>query len=333
MTMDHRKLAQELVKALRGKRSQAAMSRRLGFKTNVVYTWECGRCSPSISEFLRFARAVQVVPQQAVVAFYRMRPAWLPDAGPDREVARLLLLDQRRQVPLVQLARATGFSRFALRRWFTGEAEPRLHEFLNVLDVCSRRLIDFLATLVDPTRLPSAEDAWRIQALARQAAYQCPWSHAVLRVLETEDYASLPKHAPGWIARRLGIALEDEVESLTLLSQSRQISLQNGRWVPVEQRALDLRAGHDAAKALSAWWAQVAAERARSSPGMFAYNVCGVARRDLDRIQALQVDFLKQVRAIVSESEPVERVALVAVQILALDVAERDGASAAAANT
>lgn len=40
---------------------------------------------------------------------------------------------------------------------------------------------------------------------------------------------------------------------------------------------------------------------------------------DLDRIQALQVDFLKQVRAIVAESEPVEQVALVAVQIFALD--------------
>jgi hypothetical protein len=52
---------------------------------------------------------------------------------------------------------------------------------------------------------------------------------------------------------------------------------------------------------------------------MFAYNVCGVAERDLDRIQTLQVDFLKQVRAVVAESEPVERVALVAVQIFALD--------------
>lgn len=90
-------------------------------------------------------------------------------------------------------------------------------------------------------------------------------------------------------------------------------------WQPVEQRAIDLRAGNAAAKSLAAWWVRVAAERAQAQPGMFAYNVSGVSRPDLDRIQALQVDFLKQVRAIVAESEPVEQVALVAVQIFALD--------------
>lgn len=106
---------------------------------------------------------------------------------------------------------------------------------------------------------------------------------------------------------------------MELLRESRQIALVDGRWLPAQQHALDLRAGHAAAKALAAWWARIAAERAADRPGMFAYNVCGVANRDLDRIQALQVDFLKQVRAIVAESEPVERVALVAVQIFALD--------------
>ncbi len=318
--MDHRKLGQELVRALRGKRSQAAVSRRLGFRTNVVYTWECGRCSPSIGEFFRFMRAVKRVPEEAILEFYRTTPSWLTtDSRTDRELAREFLVDQRRQVPLVQLARATGFSRFALRRWFSGEAEPRLHEFLQVLDACSRRVIDFVATLADPATLPTAEESWRVQSLARQAAYQSPWSHAVLRTLETEAYTSLPKHVPGWIAERLGIALEDEQQCLELLSQSRQIRMKEERWVPLEQGALDLRASHDAAKALSAWWVQVAAERARSSPGMFAYNVCSIAHRDLDRIQALQVDFLKQVRAIVSESEPVERVALIAVQIFGLD--------------
>jgi DNA-binding phage protein len=320
MTMDYSKLAQELVRALRGARSQNAISRRLGFKTNVVYTWECGRCSPSIGEFLRFVSKVGVSPTDALQAFYRARPHWLPEGNPTpRQLAHLFLCDQRRQVPLVQVARASGFSRFALRRWFADETEPRLHEYLKLLDVCSRRLLDFLATLVDPSTLPSARDPWRALTLARQAAYQRPWSHAVLRVLETQAYRTLDAHVPGWIAQRLGIDVDEELQSLELLSQSGQISLVAGRWAPNEQRAVDLRAGHAAAKALSAWWVRTAAERAGTSPGMFAYNVCGLAKGDLDRIQALQVAFLKQVRAIVSESEPVEQVALIAVQIFALD--------------
>lgn len=249
---------------------------------------------------------MKVAPERAHT-FYRARPSWLDSANSPRDLAVALLADQRRQVPLVQLSRATGVSRFALRRWFAGEAEPRLHEYLAVFDACSRRVVDLLAAFVDPEQLPAATEAWEVQRLARQAAYERPWSHAVLRVLETVDYQALPAHEPGWIARRLGISETEESESLELLGKSRQVVLRAGR------------AGHAAARALSAWWVSVAAERARQNAGMFAYNVCGVARRDLDRIQALQVDFLKQVRAIVAESQPVEQVALVAVQILALD--------------
>src|SRR5690606_4448823 len=227
--------------------------------------------------------------------------------------------DQRRQVPLVQIARATGKSRFALRRWFNGEAEPRLHEYLAVLDTCSRRLLDFLAAFVDPALLPAAADAHFVQALARQAAYERPWSHAVMRMLETEDYRALPAHETGWIAKRLGISLAEEVESLELLSRSRQIEMSGALYRPRAQAAVDLRAGHDAARRLAAWWVSVDAERATQSQGMFAYNVCSLSLTDLDRIQALQVDYLKQVRAIVAESNPVERVALIATQVFALD--------------
>jgi hypothetical protein len=234
-------------------------------------------------------------------------------------VALQMLRDQRRQVQLVQISRATGYSRFALRRWFNGEAEPRLHEYLEVLDTCSRRVVDFLAAFLDPALLPSAREAHVVQTLARQAAYERPWSHAVLRVLETDDYRALPAHEPGWIARRLGISVAEENESLELLSRSRQIEMIDQHYCPRMQTAVDLRAGHDAARALAAWWVSVAADRARASQGMFAYNVCGVSRRDLDRIQALQVDYLKQVRAIVAESNPVEQVALVATQVFSLD--------------
>jgi hypothetical protein len=320
--MDYRSLGRELVKALRGRRSQVAVSRRLGFKTNVLYTWESGRSSPSMSEFLRYADRVGKPTETVVAAFYRTRPAWLAADLSAAEIALQMLRDQRRQVPLVQISRATGYSRFALRRWFNGEAEPRLHEYLAVLDTCSRRVIDFLASFVDPALLPAARDAHLVQTLARQAAYERPWSHAVMRVLETEDYRALPAHETGWIAKRLGISLGEEQESLELLSRSRQVELLDGRYVPRTQTAIDLRAGHDAARRLSAWWVSVAAERAKESQGMFAYNVCGLSRRDLDRIQALQVDYLKQVRAIVAESDPVERVALVATQVFALDGGE-----------
>ena len=45
--MDYETLAKELIRALRGKRSQVALSRRLRYGSNVVRTWEAGRRFPS----------------------------------------------------------------------------------------------------------------------------------------------------------------------------------------------------------------------------------------------------------------------------------------------
>ena len=38
--LDFEQIARELLVALRGKRSQTAWSRRLGYKSNVAYAWE-----------------------------------------------------------------------------------------------------------------------------------------------------------------------------------------------------------------------------------------------------------------------------------------------------
>ena len=53
---------------------------------------------------------------------------------------------------------------------------------------------------------------------ARKAAYDVPWSHAVLRTLELTDYAELDRHRPGWIARRIGISRDEEERCLATLA-------------------------------------------------------------------------------------------------------------------
>ena len=86
--------------------------------------------------------------------------------------------------------------------------------------------------IVDPQALPSARAAWRLLQGARQAAYEEPWSHAVLRALELDEYQALPAHEPGWIARRLGISEALERRSLDDLLGSGQAQPSGGRYVP-----------------------------------------------------------------------------------------------------
>src|SRR5258708_35032141 len=53
--MELDRLARELIRSLRRGRSQTAFSRRLGYSTNVVHTWEAGRRHPVASNFLHAA--------------------------------------------------------------------------------------------------------------------------------------------------------------------------------------------------------------------------------------------------------------------------------------
>ncbi|HVZ32321.1 MAG TPA: helix-turn-helix transcriptional regulator, partial [Polyangiaceae bacterium] len=52
VSLNYEDLARDFIRALRGGRSQAALSRRLGFRTNVLYAWESGRRWPTAAVVL-----------------------------------------------------------------------------------------------------------------------------------------------------------------------------------------------------------------------------------------------------------------------------------------
>src|SRR4029077_8247337 len=111
----------------------------------------------------------------------------------------------------VDLAREAGFSRFAVSRWLKGVAEPRLPDFLRLVEATSLRVLDFVAAFADPSSMPSVAAAWVERQAAREAAFARPWSHAVWRALELSSYQVLPQHQPGFLAERLGITPEEEL--------------------------------------------------------------------------------------------------------------------------
>lgn len=51
---------------------------------------------------------------------------------------------------------------------------------------------------------------------------------------------------------------------------------------------------------------------------MFSYNLFGVSNADLERIEALQRAYFRELRSIVAQSEPVENVAVVNLQLFSL---------------
>lgn len=317
MEPEPEQLSRELVRELRGRRSQTAFARRLGYRSNVVYTWESGRRFPDAATFLQAARRVGVDVEGAVRTFYRAEPAWMGRHDPaSREGVAAMLADLQGSVPLAEVAARAGRSRFAVSRWLRGKAEPRLPDWLRLLEATSLRALDFVAALVDVRRLPCAVEPWTRLEAARAVAWRSPWAQVVLLGLELRGYRELPAHDDAWLAERLGLTADAVREAMGLLALAGQVREERGRYVPIEVRAVDVRR---AGTALKEFWSEVALERLRAAaPGTWSYNVFAVSEADLVRLDEMQRAHYRAIRGVVAESAPADRVVLVNLQLVPL---------------
>lgn len=322
--MRHNRLAMQLVRSLRGRRSQVALSRRMRCRSNVLYAWESGRRFPTAAVFLRLASLVGVNVSDALERFTGGLPRELSDVDWSEPASAAALLRHLHEgETVVELARRVGTNRVSVGRWLKGEAEPRLPDFLKLIEATSLRLLDFVALFAAPEQLPEARDAWNVLEAQRHVAYSLPWSHAVLRVLELRAYRELRRHEEGFIAGRLGIALEDELRCVQALADSKLIARRRGLWTVTEVLTVDTRRHPEAGRTLKAHWAQVGLSRlpALEPDGrdMFSYNLFTVSERDWERLRELHIAYYHELRRVIEASSPAERVCLVNLQLLRLD--------------
>jgi DNA-binding phage protein len=319
--MDFERIASEWLRFIRGKRSQRGFSRRLGYRSNIAYRWESGVCFPTAAETFALVLRGSGGARQSLESFYGSGAAPIATAAlATREGIAALLSDLRGKVSVVELARRSGFSRFAIARWLSGAAEPRLPEFLALLEAETFRSLDFLSVFAQPAKLPCIAEAWRAREAARELAYEFPWSHAVLRALELTEYRALPKHRAGWLARRLGISRAEEKRCLDALLAARQVRFEAGRYVLDETHNVDTRSDPARARALKAEWLRVALKRFEAGvQGVFGYNLMAVSLEDLERLRALHIDYFRKMQALVADSSPSECVVLFNTELFALD--------------
>jgi len=160
-------------------------------------------------------------------------------------------------------------------------------------------------------------ELWPIHAqreAARRLAYEEPWTEAILRVLETDQYRALRAHVPGYIAGALGIDPAVEARCLDKLQGSGIVQHSGERYVCVGSLTVDTRA----VPMLKVHWNDVARTRipVPSGDDLFAYNVFSVSAPDLARIRELLRAAFREVRSIAAATEQNERVAVINVQLL-----------------
>jgi transcriptional regulator with XRE-family HTH domain len=311
-------VARQLIRAVRGKRSQEAFSRRLGYTSNPVADWEAGRRFPTAGEFLRACGLAAIPWKEAFTRFTPDEAALLADGNDDAVAAWLASL--RGNTSIKEVADRVGESRYAVARWLSGDTRPRLPDFLRTVQALTSRLSDLVAALVPIEQVAALAEEHHRRHASRRVAFEEPWAAAVMCLLETKAYADLGRHVDGWIAERLEIPVEVEERCLARLEEAGLVGKTKGLFHTKEQLTIDATADPDGTQRLKAHWAALGPTRATANRegDLVSYNVVAVAREDLERIREAHVRYFMEVRSIVANSRP-EVAALVNIQLLTWD--------------
>lgn len=295
--------ASEVLRALRGERSQVAFARRLGYRSNVPAQWESGRRVPPMAA-VRHAAEVAGVGWAEAFARFHPQTADRLDEGLDA-----WLRAHQGGASHAAIARTCGLSAHQVGRILRGGSDPRLHDFLELLDALTGRAADWVAALVDIERVPSLSVAHAAQRTAQRIVYERPWAAGVLVLLGAAPPARDP--APR-IARALDRP-EAEVRDLLDALLDAGLVRRTRQGLRTAGVSLDTPPTDREIATLRAHWGRVAADRleAPRDGDRFHYTVCNVSRADLARIQALQADTYRRIRALVAASQGPEVAALV----------------------
>lgn len=301
--------ARQLLRAVRGARSQVAYSRRLGFKSNVAADWEVGRRTPNTAATLDAMARMGIDVEAAMRRFHpTAAEAW-------RNGGVAAWLDALRGgTPKRDLAVRCGLSAPQIGRWLRGDADPKLPELLAVLDAATGRAGDWVGELVDITLVPALEPLVRSRREVLQLVWREPWTAAVLAALSTRRSGEEPV---SYVAERLSLPPEFVRPLLEVLVRGGAVAGPEHDYA-VRGITVDVPAAADDLLRVRRHWAEVAAGRLQHAlpTDRFLFNICAVSQHDLRRIVELQVACFREIRSIVAASEPAEEVVLVTMHTL-----------------
>ena len=294
-------IARQLLRALRGDRSQLAFSRRVGFRTSVAASWEAGRRMPDAATFFHAVERVGVALPEAMARFHPRAAELWDAAAPAAWLSALVGATTQRA-----LAERAGLSRQQVGRFLRGDALPRLPGLIALVEAATGRVEDWVACLVDPDQVPAIADLMARKARAEALLVERPEAAGVLVLRSVLPSGS---DRATFIGARLGLSIEDAGRLLAELDA-------------LDAQGLSLRwpdAPEPRARARRHW--SSFADRRLDTPGpedRFSFNLAAVSREDAARVLDLQTDYFRALRSLVAASQSSEVALLVTMHSLTL---------------
>ncbi|MEL6343277.1 MAG: hypothetical protein AAFV53_09070 [Myxococcota bacterium] len=269
-------LASELVRYWRAERSQFELSLDLGFSSNVVGNWESGRSACTVLSALRMAELRH--PGALRLVLQAIPTTWPDGLRLDTRPGVALLLDRLMHgISLQYVTSNSQLSRHKVGRWLRGDAEPRLHEFVQLLMV-THDLVEVFSLLAPGLNMP---DELPIEVSATEAE--------TMFGLRTSRYLALPEHDDEALAALVGHPPEDIRRELAHLERLKAIHRVDGRYafqIPVQLSRRTPGSAHQ----------QIAARLARHTPRVSRGLLLVLSPEDLQEVEDMLKRYVRELR-------------------------------------
>jgi transcriptional regulator with XRE-family HTH domain len=216
MPTTYPQIAQEILKRIRGSRTQIETSRILGFHYNQYHKWESGDRQIKWDQFIMVCEAFQVqiegtLRYMLLYILKKFDPANAPDI-----LSQFLKISGRNDLDV--LARRLHTHQSSIRRWLNGSVMPDLGTVLQFFDLEKDFLDAFIRRIFE---VAPGEATYSKSANIEEARLQFfsffPWGLVILAALEVQQFQNLKSEKLPELARFVGIDNEILKMSLSLM--------------------------------------------------------------------------------------------------------------------
>ena len=298
----YQKIAEELVVAFRGEKSQRDFSQLLGYSFNQTGKWESGSTRIKWDEFIRVAEAVGIPIE---FQFRHLFSEFVGDFDP---------LSSLQQIIKMMNTHATTRPRSTINRWTRGDTVPPLADVLRLLDSRPAILLSWLSQMTEVEHLASLRERYNELNKRMDLVLADPLCVYVNAALQLRGYRDLEAHDENFLAEHSTCSVEQLRNVLHKLLEADVISTDGRKYNPCPYDFSFSASRNAKLRSLTRYTTELAASRylelpahtQKSQPLISSRGSVRVAAVSMDasnRIQELLVKFHGEVGEIVAQDK------------------------------
>ncbi len=218
--INFKNVIKELLKALRGRRSQEALNRSFGFSFNQIYRWERGITKISWPEFIQFCELCHIPLQKKIIEIFKGPHALFAEENKDPLLSQNVIHALMGNMVIDKFSKRYQLPRKSVSKWLSGQADPSLEQMFFLFHYHSGQLIKLIDALIGTGHIPSLQDVIVKHKIREEITYKYPEVSLILNTIHTKQFQAKTECLEGHFAKKFGLTLAEEKEILSGLLRS-----------------------------------------------------------------------------------------------------------------